>query len=702
MKTQLLILSILFFLTGLTFAQEDVVFDKKNFKSDKKGFKNALKALEEADELLAVVGRPKYEQAIPLYQKALAFNPKSAYVNYQIGKCYINTLYKFKALDYFLEAEKLHPGKFKGISYYIARSYHYKAMWDEAIQAYKTYLTEGEHETTVKDRVKKYIVECENGKELMGHPVRVWIDNMGEAFNSIYPEYGLIMTADASEVYFTSRRPNTTGGEMDEMNNTYFEDIYTSTRNESTHNWLPAYNPESKFNTKGHDAAVALSPDGSRMIVYIDDKGNGNLYECRRKGDQWSKPKILNKEISGPYHEPSAWYSPDGKQLYFVSERPLSKKGEAKDKDIYRATWDEEKEKWLNIERLPENVNTPFDEDGIFFHPDGKTLYFSSQGHTTMGGFDIFKTVKQEDGTWSTPENLGYPINTPDDDIFFVVEASGRSALMTSFRDGGKGDKDIYKVTFLGPEKEPLMAAEELVLAGSSVPVRSQIIEPKLEIPTAQVAILKGIIRDDKTKAPLSAKIELIDNVNNTVVATFESNEKTGKFLVSLPAGINYGIAVNKEEYMFHSENFDATGDGDYKEIEKVIDLKKVGVGEEIVLRNIFFDVNKYTLRDESKNELDRLVKLLNDNPTVKIEIGGHTDSRGSDSYNQKLSENRAQSVVNYLIKNGVAADRLSYKGYGESEPILSDKEISKIKGKRAIEEAHQENRRTAFKILAN
>jgi len=703
MKIILIIITTIFFTVNLAHAQEDVPFDKKNFKTDKKGFKNAYKSLQEGDKLLdESKGRPKYDQAIPFYKTAYTFNPKSAYVNFQLGKCYMNTLYKFKALDYFLEAERLNPGKFEGINYYIARAYHFKGLWDEALQAYQAYLAKGNNDPNAVQRVNKYITECKHGKRLMSTPTRVWIDNMGDAINTIYPEYGLIMTADGSEIYFTSRRPSTTGGGMDEMNNVYFEDIYTSRKDPKTNSWLKAENPDSKINTKGHDAAVALSPDGSRMIVYIDDKGNGNLYESRRKGDQWSKPKILNKEISGPYHEPSAWYSPDGKLLYFVSERPLSKNAASKDKDIYVATWNEKKEKWLDVERLPDNVNTAYDEDGIFMHPDGKTLYFSSKGHTSMGGYDIFKTIKQDDGTWSTPENLGYPINTPDDDVLFVVPASARYAYMTSFREGGFGDKDLYKVNMLGREEEPYMAGEEIVLEASTVPIRSKVIEPKLEIPTSQVAILKGIIRDDKTKKPLHAQIELIDNKDNTIVATFESNEKTGKFLVSLPAGINYGIAVSKEDYMFHSENFDATQEGDYKEIEKVIDLKKVAIGEEIVLRNIFFDLNKYTLRDESKNELDRLTQLLLDNPLIKIEIGGHTDSRGSASYNQKLSENRAKSVVGYLIDKGIAKERLSFKGYGKEEPLITDSEISKLRGKRAIEEAHQENRRTAFKIVAN
>jgi outer membrane protein OmpA-like peptidoglycan-associated protein len=319
-----------------------------------------------------------------------------------------------------------------------------------------------------------------------------------------------------------------------------------------------------------------------------------------------------------------------------------------------------------------------------------------------MGGYDVFKTVKQADGSWSDPENMGYPINTPDDDIFFVVAANGRHAYMTSFREDGYGDKDLFKLTLLGPEKQPILGGEDNLLANVDAPVSGKVIEPKVEIISSQVAILKGIIRDDKTKKPLEAVIELIDNEKNEVIARFSSNASNGKYLVSLPAGKNYGIAVMAENYLFHSENFEITDEAQYLEVEKNIDLKQASVGTVIVLRNIFFDLNKYTLRDESQSELDRLIKLLNENPKLRIEISGHTDTRGSATYNKDLSQNRAQAVVTYLVQKGIDQIRLVSKGYGQEQTIVSDEEIKKMRSKREIEAAHQENRRTEFKILSN
>jgi outer membrane protein OmpA-like peptidoglycan-associated protein len=322
-------------------------------------------------------------------------------------------------------------------------------------------------------------------------------------------------------------------------------------------------------------------------------------------------------------------------------------------------------------------------------HPDGKTLYFSSKGHQTMGGYDIFKAV-YEDGMWSEPENMGYPINTPDDDVFFVMSASGKHGYYSSIKKEGKGEKDIYKITFLGPEKQPVLNTEDNLLASLSHPVSETVIEEAVEIKTVALTILKGTVKDAITLEPLESMIDLVDNEENKVIANFKSNSKTGKYLVSLPAGKNYGIAVSAENYLFHSENFDIPLASGYAEIVKDVLLKKIAVGSKIVLKNIFFDFDQATLRDESMSELGRLYELLVEVPTLKIEISGHTDSKGSDPYNQKLSEKRAKSVVDYLIGKGISKSRLTYRGAGEAEPVATND----------TEEGMQMNRRTEFKVL--
>ena len=329
-------------------------------------------------------------------------------------------------------------------------------------------------------------------------------------------------------------------------------------------------------------------------------------------------------------------------------------------------------------------INTPFDEEGVFITPDGETLYFSSKGHKTMGGFDIFKS-KYEDGKWSNPVNMGYPVNTPDDDVFFTMASSGQRGYYSSKKKDGFGGQDLYIITFLGAAKPMILSTEDLQLAyleKSAMPKPA----PKIE----QNTILSGVILDSDNLTPLQATIDIIDNSKNELMASFESNSTSGAYLISLKPGKNYGISVSKPEYLFHSENFDIPEDAVAKKIQKDILLKKIEVGIKIVLNNIFFDFNKATLRPESVAELDRLNRLMTDTPSLRIEISGHTDNVGSASYNQKLSESRAKAVVDYLLKKGVDASRLEYKGYGFEQPVASNK----------TEEGRQQNRRTEFKIL--
>ena len=365
--------------------------------------------------------------------------------------------------------------------------------------------------------------------------------------------------------------------------------------------------------------------------------------------------------------------------------------------DIYMSQRDE-KGKWGPAQNLGATINTKYKEDGVYMHPDGKTLYFGSEGHNSMGGMDIFKSVLDNtNNTWSEPQNLGYPVNTADEDAFFVISASGKHGYyMSSAQKDNKGLRDLYMITFLGPEKQMVLNNEDNLLASIAAPIKDVVIAPRVMVKEAQLTILKGVISDYLTKDLLEAEIEIVDNEADKVIATFKSNSKTGRFLVSLPAGKNYGIAVKKDEYLFHSENFDIPNTSAFQEVEKNIELKKLSVGSKIVLRNIFFDLDKATLRPESTTELKRLIGLMADVPTLKIELGGHTDSQGSDSHNQDLSERRAKAVVDYLTKAGISTDRLKSAGYGETQLVNDCKNGVKCSG-----DQHQENRRTEFKVLA-
>lgn len=683
MKKILSLLAILFITNA--FAQ-NVEFTKENFKDNKDGLKDAKNNIEDGDKLFEQ-GSIFYKQALDFYAKANQFNPNNALLNFKLGKCYLYSNFKLKSIPYLEKAIQLNASVDPQVHYVMAKAYHLDMQWDKAISEYKAFqatLTQVSEFKELIQEVNKHIEECLTGKELVKNPLRVFIDNIGPEINSQYPDYGPVISADESVMLFTSRRPNTTGGGIDPGINEPFEDIYISTKKDGK--WTPAQNMGKPVNTEDHDANSGLSADGQKFLIYIG-KNNGDLYEAELKGATWSKPERMNKNINTDYHESSACYSPDGKTVYFVSDKPDGGLG---DRDIYMSSKDE-KGKWGKAINLGPTINTAYGEEGVFLHPDGKTMYFSSQGHKTMGGYDIFKSV-YENGKWSEPVNLGYPVNTPDDDVFFVTSASSKHGYYASFNGNGYGEKDIYMITFLGYEKPMILNNEDNLLASQTAPVKETVIAPTVQIKEAQLTILKGVITDEMTKQPLEATIEIVDNLKNEVIASFTSNSATGKYLVSLPAGRNYGIAVKKENYLFHSENFDIPNTAAYQEVVKDVALKNIAVGSKIILKNIFFDFDKATLRPESTNELERLTNLLKvDAPTLKIEISGHTDSKGADAYNKTLSNNRAKAVVDYLISKGIAADRLTSVGYGEEQPIATND----------TDEGRQLNRRTEFKIIS-
>jgi len=597
----------------------------------------------------------KFAQALEIYLSVYDKNAEDALLNYRIGNCYLKSITKAKAVKYLEKAEELQYTIEKDLYYLLAQAYHQSMQWDKAIDAYTSY-TDGltlQEIKTLGPIIEKKIEECKVGKILLEKPVKVKIENIGATINSAYPDYAPVISSDEAVLMFTSRRDGSTGGK-DKLTGEYDEDVFVSyQKNEK---WSQAKNIGTPISTKEHDSNIALSNDGQKLILYKDDNGIGNIYESVQKGDKWSTPEKLQTPISTNAHESSASYSPDGKILYFVSNRPDGVGG----RDIYYARLND-KGQWDNVTNIGNTINTPYDEEGVFMHPDGKTLYFSSQGHQTMGGFDIFKSVL-DSGKWSKPENIGYPINSPDDDLFFVLAASGLRGYYASVKDGGFGDLDIYVINFIDQK------------------------------PIVYVTILKGTITDAVTSQPLEADIEIIDNEKNESVARFNSNSATGNYLVSLPSGKNYGIAVNAKGYLFHSENVNIPPATGYQEIIRDIALQKIIVGSKTRLNNIFFDYDKATLRKESIAELDRLVTLLKNTPGLRIQISGHTDNRGSADYNQKLSENRAKAVVDYLIEKGIAQDRLQYKGYGFSSPVATNDN----------EEGRQMNRRTEFEILDN
>jgi len=682
MKKNIFLLVILSFLVFSLNAQ-NIEFDKNSFPDKPKELKEAKANLSQGNKNYDL-GVGMYTTALDYFLKAQAFNPNNAQLNYRIGKCYLATIQKTKSISFLEKAMSLDPQIAPDIKFLLAKGYQLNLDFDKAIQFYQEYKGSCSPELIATDgpEIEKKINECNVGKKLVLDPARVFVDNLGSTVNSIYPEYAPLITADESTIFFTSRRDNTTGEKRDPNDLRYYEDVYFSEK--AGGDWSVPKNPVKPLNGSKHDATVGLSPDGQTLLTYKGSNG-GDIYQCVLKGDVWSKPEKLPNTINTKLHESSATFSPDGRIMYFVSDR----EGGFGGGDIWLSKKDK-KGKWGEPSNLGATVNTKYDEEGVFMHPNGKTLYFSSQGHENMGGYDIFKTIF-ENGLWSEPVNIGYPINSADNDVFFSISASGIHGYYSSVKPDGLGEQDIYIVTFLGAEKPVINNTEDNLLASQTAPVSETVIEAPLEIKDNQLTLLKGVITDEITTLPVGAIIEITDNDLNEVIASFESNSKTGKYLVTLPSGKNYGLAVKAEGYLFHSEHFLIPPTTSYREVEKDIKLKKVEVGSVIVLNNIFFDFNKSTLRPDSYPELERLLKLLTDMPTLKIEISGHTDNIGAAAYNQTLSQARAKSVVDYLIGKGIRADRLTFVGYGFDKPIATND----------TEEGRQMNRRTEFKITS-
>ena len=532
------------------------------------------------------------------------------------------------------------------------------------------------------------IKECENGIRLSEHPVRVFIDNMGPNINSKFSDYGPVISTDESMMIFTSRREGSTGGNMEAGQ--YFEDLYIS-YNDGDNKWAPAINM-TNLNTDDHDASVGLSPDGSILYTF-NGKPDGNLYESRLKGADWSLPKAMGKNINTKYHETSISISSDGKILYFVSERPKDEFGTPSygGKDIFVCERTNKGE-WGPARNIGAPINTKWDEEGVFIHPDNRTMYFSSKREGSIGGYDVFYSELDDNGNWSEPINIGVPVNTPEDDVFFIIAGNGRYAYMSSAREGSYGLQDIWRITFLGTEQPLIPGTEDNLIASSNV--RTQTIEQQeiVEVKKVRLTLMKGTITNAETGAPIGCDIEIVDLDKNEVYATIQSNEATGKYLISLPSGKNYSVTVKADGFLYHSENVDVPAATTYQEIVKDIKLQPIDNGASFVLKNVFFDYNKSTLRDISRTELDNLIKLLTvDYPKMTIEIGGHTDNTGTLEYNVKLSTNRAKAVVDYLINHGVDSSRMTYKGYSYLQPIDTND----------TPEGRQNNRRVEFKIVS-
>jgi len=682
--------SIALLLFTAVFAQTNVEFDKKQFVGREDAFKDAMKQIKAGDKFYSK-GMGYYSKALEHYKEANVFNPDNAELNYKIGVCYLNSYEKEKASYYLKNAYKLDQNVAEDFFYNLGYALMINYKFDEAIenlQKYKEDLSREDKTFDIKSaEANKRISECFVARELVKDTLRVFVDNLGPGVNTEYTEAAPVVMTDGSVMYFTAKRKDALGGMVDGV---YDEDIYVSMLDETGWEWLESKNVGKPLNTDENDATVALTPDGEKLLIY-DGSDGGDIYLAEKNGEEWGNPKALPAIINSEGHEGSASLNYDGTKLYFSSnfKEGLENYGYH---DIYVSVKNE-KGKWTEPVNLGTTINSEYDERDVFMHPDGKTLYFTSNGVKSMGGYDVFKTELQADGRWSEPVNLGFPINTPQDERTIVITGNGKHGYISSIRPEGFGQHDIYKITFLGPEKQLIQSNEDNLLAVVSNPIEDKTdLEKVVEIRTSRLTVVKGKVVDGLTEndEPLQATIDLFDNETGELVSSMQSNKATGKFLVPLPSGKDYGIAVKKDGYLFHSENFNIPQTSAYQEIDLEIRLLPLAENAKMILKNVFFATASSDLNPKSYAELDRLIKLLTDNPTIKIEISGHTDNDGSRKTNQALSERRAKSVYDYLTKT-IEPLRLTYKGYAFDEPIASND----------TEEGRAKNRRVEAKITS-
>lgn len=477
---------------------------------------------------------------------------------------------------------------------------------------------------------------------------------MGDSINTPEDEYLPSLTADDQTLIFTKRFVKDYQARELSME----EDFYISTR-DSLGQWAKAVRMPEPINSNSNEGAQCLSADG-RFLYFTacnrpDGKGSCDIYVSQKKGDLWEVPTPLGYPINTKGWESQPSIAADGRTLYFVSNREGGKGGT----DIWVSVLSEEGY-WSYPKNLGDSINTPLMENAPFIHPDGKTLYFSSNGHEGLGGLDIYYSKKKADGTWAKAVNIGYPINTHSNDISLIVNAKGDKAYFSSDRPGGKGKQDIYYFD-LYEKARPTM-----------------------------VSFMKGKVVDQSNEQPLDATFEVIDLKTKDVVVSSVSDPINGEFLVSLPVGREYVLNVSKKDYLFYSDHIFIKDTHQLNPLFTKILLQPIRKGQEIVLKNIFFQTDSYELNPLSEVELRKLYMLLKEQPLLCIEIGGHTDNSGAEMYNLTLSEKRAESVKKYLEDKGIEPSRLKAVGYGFRKPIDTND----------TPEGKANNRRTEIKVL--
>lgn len=558
-----------------------------------------------------------------------------------------------EALAYYEKALSIDPA-FSAAIYFLAGKASLEINdFDGAVSHLKNFLAADRIDRQQAGMASEMLKQASFRRHALANPVDFQPVNLGPGVNSVHHEYVNSITLDESQMTYTLTQPDTTT-----TRGRLREGIMMAERKDSV--WMRKGKTLPDLHELGNIGAMSLTPDG-RFLFFTScgssmGYGSCDLFVCGREGDEWSRPQNLGSVVNTANWDSQPCFSADGQTLYFSSSR----KGGQGGSDIWLSTF-RQGVGWSKPRNAGPAINTREEEMAPFIHADGQTLYFSSKGHVGMGGFDLFVSRKDSTGSWTRAQNLGYPINTADDEINILISTNGRMAYISSDMEGGIGGYDIYSF-----DLPPAFAPDS-------------------------VAYLTGRVFDAETKESLSAELQLIDLISGELSVRCGSDPASGKYMAALPGGKNYALNVSKQGYIFYSENVDLTaGQMDAGAVKKDIYLNPIKKGQSFVMNNVFFETDEYSLSKLSRTELDKLYSMLVLNPDVNIMICGHTDDVGSAEYNQQLSEKRAKAVYSYLIEDGIPPSRLQYKGFGKSQPVSEND----------TEEGRALNRRTEIIIL--
>ncbi len=631
------------------------------YYTEKDAPRKALNYYEEARQHINALRAP---EALKALEKALQKEP--AFIDARLT--YADLLLQMEQFD---RAEEEFEKALASGADYAPLAYFLTAKAEFEQQKYAEAITHiDQYLSSDKARGKREI-EAERLKEsarlaasTRQEPVPFAPQSLGPGVNTELPEYLPSLTADEETLIFVRVVGNQ-------------EDFYLSRKEGGA--WLPAVPLDNINHPQLSEGAQSIAANGKALVFTACDRQSGlgrcDLYLSEMKNGQWQPARNLGSPVNTSGWESQPSLSADGKTLYFVSDR----KGGQGLIDLWYSRRQPDGS-WSSPQNLGPRINTAEREQAPFIHPDGQTLYFMSDGHPSLGGFDLYLSRREEDGSWATPKNLGYPINTEANEGALAVSLDGQTAYFSTDRAG--------LVDSLVPQDRKLLRRASDIYSFELYP----------DIRPQAVTYVKAIVRDALTQKPLIAEVDFIQLDSGDSFVQAQTDEE-GEFLVVLPTGNDYALNVSKKGYLFHSENFalsEASGITDPFLLK--IKLNPIAeplaeipaAAKPVILKNVFFETASAALRPESTAELHRLQHLLEENPQLHIQINGHTDDVGSEEDNLLLSENRARAVYDYLVRQGINPERLRYKGYGETRPIATNE----------TPEGRQENRRTEFEVV--